>query len=134
VCAKFSGVKLDLIGRNHVMNSVLSEVIHCKIRRSYAQLRSDSPPPPPISSQFLSSKPSDAPFCIFVLNSFTSLCRHFPISSQRDPQSGLIYIRLGRDSSIHSVHFWLNAMKFTLGDHRILDNSDFLQIYTATWR
>ena len=84
---------------------------------------------PPFSSHFfffLLSKPSDAPFCIFVLNSFTSLWRQFPISSQSDPQSGLIYIRLGRDSSIHSVHLWLTAMKFTVGGHRILNNSDFV--------
>ena len=104
------------------MNSILSDVIHCKIRMSYAQLLSDFP----LFFPFLSSKPSDAPLCILVLNSFTNLCRHFPIFSQSDPQSVLIYISLGRDSSVHSLHLWLTAMKFTLGNNGILDNSDFV--------
>jgi len=94
------------------MNYALSEVIHCKIRTSSAQLLSDFPHLFPF---FLSSKPSDAPVCMFVLNSFTSLCLHFPIFSQSDPQSGLICIRLGRDSSIRSVHLWADCDEIRSG-------------------
>jgi hypothetical protein len=94
--AKFSGVKLDLIGRKHALSSVLSDVLHFKTGTSYAQLLSDFPVSLPFCYRLYRRMLS---FCIFVLNSFTSPCRPLPISSQRDPPT----IKL----DLHKVRMWL---------------------------